>query len=315
MRYINKTKVEELRNKYEYIIGWGAGGEFRKHYVGRNFLDYIVDSGEKGKQRIGQYINGLKVSDINEIESLSKYSDSTLIVIYPNIEQEILKSIYTVFSDSVDTIVARLLDYGDEVRTYSANKEDILMLEAVEKIGIKNFSYLDIGVCHPVVRNNTYLFYELGNTNGILVEPNVSMCELARIYRPLNMLVNCGASSDEKTSELVYYYDENNPGLNTFSKEIAKKRNMLLNSVKIPVKDINEIIKENFETCPNILDIDTEGMDYEILEGIDFIKFPIDIICAETNGDIKFYDLLGKYGYIVYAETKENTIFIKEGIC
>lgn len=311
MRYTKKTKVEELRKKYEYIVGWGAGGEFRKYYEGRTFLDYMIDSGEKGRGRVGQYINGLKISGIDAIEHLAKESNSLLIVIYPNIEQEILNSIHTVFPESVDTIVARLLDYGDKTRTYSTNKEDNLMLEAIEKMGIKDFSYMDVGVCHPVVRNNTYLFYEMGNVNGVLVEPNVSMCNLASVYRPLNKLVNCGAAPDDKTDELLYYYDTNNPGLNTFSKDVAEKRNMLSNVLKITVKNINAIIRENFEAYPNILDIDTEGMDYEILEGIDFEEFPINIICAETNGDIRFYNLLHKYGYKVYAETKENTIFIK----
>lgn len=34
---------------------------------------------------------------------------------------------------------------------------------------------------------------------------------------------------------------------------------------KIPVKNINKVIEENFETYPDIVDIDTEGMDSQII--------------------------------------------------
>lgn len=221
MRYTEKTSVKYLREKYDCIIGWGAGGEFKKYYRGE-FLDYVVDSGEKGKIRLGKEINGLKVLGIDEIKNKINMKDTILIVIYPNIEQEILNSVYTVFSENIDTIIARLLDYGDKERTYSTNKEDNLMIQAIEKMQFKNFSYMDVGVCHPVVRNNTYLFYEMGYFNDVLVEPNVEMCSLASVYRPQNKVVNCGASceiDENKKQELMYYYDNNNPGLNTFSKE------------------------------------------------------------------------------------------------
>lgn len=316
MRYTEKTSVKYLREKYDCIIGWGAGGEFKKYYRGE-FLDYVVDSGEKGKIRLGKEINGLKVLGIDEIKNKINMKDTILIVIYPNIEQEILNSVYTVFSENIDTIIARLLDYGDKERTYSTNKEDNLMIQAIEKMQFKNFSYMDVGVCHPVVRNNTYLFYEMGYFNGVLVEPNVEMCSLASVYRPQNKVVNCGASceiDENKKQELMYYYDNNNLGLNTFSKEVAERRGMLSSAIKVQIKNINKIIAENFESYPNVLDIDTEGMDYEILETIDFKKYPINIICAETNGDARFSKLLSKYQYKVYAETKENTIFVKNDI-
>ena len=85
---------------------------------------------------------------------------------------------------------------------------------------------------------------------------------------------------------------------------------MLSSSLTIPVKNINDLIADNFKLYPDILDIDTEGMDYDILSAINFKEFPVRIICAETNGDRKFSDLLGAYGYKRYGETKENTIFI-----
>lgn len=314
MRYLKVTKAEVLREKYKYIIGWGAGGEYKKYCLNPTFLDYLVDTGKKGAGQIGAIVNGVKVSDTDEIKGLAQYWDNCLIVIYPNIEQEILSSVYQVFPNDVDTIVGRLVDFNNENRSYATSFEDCIMLGIMQKLNMDNFSYMDIGVCHPVVRNNTYLFYERGNKNGVLVEPNVEMCNLAKCYRPNDQLANCGASADHEDKELTYYFDNNNPGLNTFSREVAEQRGMSENTISIPVKNINKIIADNFTDYPNVLDIDTEGMDYEILCAIDFEKYPIDVICAETNGNESFVKLMDTKGYKQYARTKENTIFIKKNI-
>lgn len=62
------------------------------------------------------------------------------------------------------------------------------------------------------------------------------MCNLASIYRAQNKIANCGASTgqvDEGQTLTYYYY--NNPGLNTFSRDIAKQRNMLSKAVEEPI--------------------------------------------------------------------------------
>ena len=52
-------------------------------------------------------------------------------------------------------------------------------------------TYLDIGANHPVRLNNTYLFY-LRGYKGVLVEPNVSLCERLRAVRPRDTTLAAG---------------------------------------------------------------------------------------------------------------------------
>lgn len=306
MRYIQKQIYSRLRAQYATIIGWGAGVEFQKFYEHNIFhFDHVIDGAGRN---VGRMINGIMIQGI---EAVGRYQDkdSVLIVIYPNIESEIIQQIKTLLPRA-DTIVARLLTVEDKDTTYSTDREDLLMLDYM-KSRHSQFTYMDIGVCHPVVRNNTFLFYENGFTEGVLVEPNVHMCKLAEEYRPLNRVVNLGALPENGTGELTYYYDTDHPGLNTFSEAVAMSRGMTHNSTSILTKDINEIIAENFTDYPNVLDIDTEGMDYDLLSHLDLIKYPVDLICVEASSGGRTRALLTEKGYRLLALTTENEIYVR----
>lgn len=306
MRYLQKERFAELRKKYSVIIGWGAGGEFQKYYS-HNILTYehMIDGAGRN---VGKMINGITIQGI---EAIMKYGerDSVLVVIYPNIENEILRQITKILRKA-DTIVARLVDIDGIETSYSANREDSIMLDYIQS-RYTDFAYMDIGVCHPVIRNNTYLFYEKGYYNGVLVEPNKEMCDMAMQYRPLNKTINVGAAPVPTTDKLTYYYDLVHPGLNTFQKDIALSRGMQQNFRKVPMKDINSIIAENFEAYPNVLDIDTEGLDFELLKHLDLERYPIDLICAETSAGGKIQRLMLEKGYEILERTEENEIYVR----
>ena len=305
MNYLQKQKYADLRNRYAVIVGWGAGLEFQKYYDHAVLaFDHMIDGANRN---VGKRINGIKIQGIDAIGHL-KDKDSVLVVIYPNIENEILKQVSELLPQA-DTIVARLLDIEGRKSAYSADREDSVILDYLRS-RYTDFTYMDIGVCHPVVRNNTYLFYERGFTNGVLVEPNTEMCCLAKEYRPLNKIVNVGASPVFTKEKLTYYFDPLHPGLNTFLKEVAVSRGMDKNFRMIPMKDINTIIAENFETYPNVLDIDTEGLDLKLLSHLDFETYPIDVICVESYAGEGIRKLMLEKGYSLLATTQENEIYV-----
>lgn len=306
MKYIAKVDYRELRKRYSVIIGWGAGIEFQKYYDHR-FLNYdhMIDGAGRN---IGNTRNGILIQDIGVLAQY-RDSDSLLVVIYPNIENEILPQIGKLLPKA-DTIVARLISIKGKSASYSADEEDRFMLDYITS-KYDNFSYIDIGVCHPVVRNNTYLFYENGFTDGVLVEPNVEMCSLAAEYRPLNKIVNVGASPDLSAEELNYYYDPMHPGLNTFRKDVAMRRGIEQNCKKVPVENINSILADKFKTYPNVMDIDTEGLDYMLLLHLDFDKYPIDLICIESSAGDQIQKLMLEKNYRLLKKTGENEIYAR----
>src|SRR5919106_1421865 len=63
--------------------------------------------------------------------------------------------------------------------SYAQAGEDLVVNFIFESLKARTISYLDIGAYDPVYLSNTYYFYRRGH-RGVLVEPNVAMCEKLR---------------------------------------------------------------------------------------------------------------------------------------
>ena len=78
---------------------------------------------------------------------------------------------------------------------------------------------------------------------------------------------------------------------------------------------INEIVERNFQLYPNIVDIDAEGIDFELLRILDTQKYPVKIIMCETLGqEAQFNQLMQEKGYRRYANVGENTVYLRANI-
>lgn len=306
MKYTRITNIHELQSNYDLIVGWGTPViEYQNRYNPTHYkLDYLING--KG-QNIGEVFCGNQVYHMSILEQFQ--DKKVCIIIYQNKKPEIQKQIQSVLPNA-DTIVSRLIEVPSIDNYYSRSQEDKVMLDLIHKLKLDNPTYSDIGVCHPVVRNNTYLFYENGYFNGLLVEPNPEMTELIKEYRPNNTVLTCGATAGEDCN-LTYYYSHL-PGHNTFLEEVARERGLLHNKLTIPVRNINTILMEHFKTGLDILDIDTEGMDYELLEALDTKSLNVKIICVEVASP-KIKSCLEQKGFVHYFTTHENHIYVQKG--
>jgi len=207
--------------------------------------------------------------------------------------------------------------------SYSQSGEDLIVKFIFDAININLPTYIDIGAHHPFYINNTALFYSLGCT-GINVEPNPQFHQLLKDHRPKDINLNIGIT--EHTS-IADFYIINAPTLSTFSLDDADKYKsegnyFIEKTIKINTDKISNILnKYAGGKFPHFLNIDAEGIDDIIVKSIDFKNnFPI-VICIETisfsnNGHgIKNNTLINTIvdnGYIVYADTYINTIFVKK---
>lgn len=211
----------------------------------------------------------------------------------------------------------------NKYNTYSQAGEDrVLTFLFIDK-KISKLSYLDIGTNDPINANNTYLFYSRGY-RGVCVEADSSIIPLIKDKRAEDIIIHAGISVSDK--KMADFYKFEAKGLNTFDKEEALRResfgnNKIKEIVKVPLIGINQIIRENFKTYPDFISIDIEGLDYEVLKSLDFVKYPIPVICAETctysenhirKKDYSIIDFLKTKGYEVYADTYINTIFVNK---
>lgn len=208
-------------------------------------------------------------------------------------------------------------------KSYSQSGEDLIVKFIFDCLGITKPSYLDIGAHHPYFISNTALFYEKGS-RGINIEPDPVLFSEFLKERKSDVNLNIGISDID--GELDFFVISAST-LNTFSKEEAynyeKEGNFKIKSIKkIKVNTLVSILNQYSNGIfPQFLSIDAEGVDEIIIKAIDFEEnFPI-VICIETisfstsgNG-LKNDDLIQyieSKGYLLYADTNINSIFVKE---
>ena len=134
--------------------------------------------------------------------------------------------------------------------------------------------FVDLGCFHPTRDNNTFRFYKK-NWTGINVDLNPITIELFDFFRSKDININC-AISDKRTSKKMYFVDNLSP-LNTLDQNHLKflKKNFLFEKKdfkekKIKTENFNNILKKHNFYKVDFLNIDLEGLEYEVIKSINF---------------------------------------------
>lgn len=217
----------------------------------------------------------------------------------------------------------------DQGQTFSQSGEDAIVayiLQFLQK-PISEITYLDLGANHAKKLSNTYLFYYHG-ARGVLVEANPGLIpELERI-RPEDIVLNRAITFDSRT--YIDFYILNGDGLSTIDLESAEeacRRNPELSIIgKYAVKSIQigDILDKYFDKAPTVLSIDLEGIEEQILGQIDYENYAPWIIILENipytpllsagQREYKCVEFLKQHGYVEYAFTGINSIFIRQAV-
>ena len=217
--------------------------------------------------------------------------------------------------------------------SYSQFGEDLIVRYLFDMLGTKQPTYLDIGANHPRFISNTYYFYKRG-ARGVLVEPNPRLCKVLRSVRPRDVVLEVGIGLTAETQADFFVFGGFADGLSTFSRSEATHWETVglkghgtihvEHVIKVPLVPINHIIADNFEgRAPHFLSLDVEGLDLDVLKGLDFDRFAPDVVCVETleydqhqaslkKNDIIEFMLARKY--VAYADTRVNTIFCRAAL-
>jgi len=207
--------------------------------------------------------------------------------------------------------------------SYSQSGEDLIVDFIFTQIGIEKPTYIDIGAHHPYYLSNSAFFYEKG-CRGINIEPDPNLFKEFVKVRKDDINVNCGAGAEEGALELNIM---DVPTLNTFSKEeaerLVKENNFrILGKTEVKIETIQSILqKYSNGVFPDFMSLDVEGLDEVIIKSIDFKKTWPTVICLETisysatgegEKNTAIIDYLAQVGYMVYADTNINTIFVRK---
>jgi FkbM family methyltransferase len=211
------------------------------------------------------------------------------------------------------------------------NNKIISYSQAGEDYNIRNFFrekkngfYVDVGAFHPLNVSNTCYFYTFENWKGINIDPNPQSIEIFKKYRKRDINLNIGISSYNK--ELNYYILDYTSSMNTFNREGLEEAGLLdkIKEVKkISVMTLNEVLIKYLPKGQEIdfLNIDTEGMEIEVLESNDWQRFRPKLVVIESElQDLKdifetrITKLMQSYNYepqiVTYLDTKlRNVIY------
>lgn len=218
---------------------------------------------------------------------------------------------------SFSRCIAYLKTFRVSKTSYAKTGEDLIIASALQRLGIRNPAYIDIGTWHPIRSNNTYYFYKKGK-RGVLVEPNPDMAALIKRTRPRDVLLNVGVAPTEGAME---YYVLTGSQNNTFSKQhadtqVSGNAQKIKRTIRIPVVTLSSLLERY--PC-DLLSLDAEELDFDILKSVDFSIHHPTVVCVETlvfdgTKDRKvneISDLLIANGYELYGDTYVNSIYLR----
>jgi len=215
---------------------------------------------------------------------------------------------------------------GYALKSYSQEGEDMILRRLFEKQ--KTGFYVDVGAHHPKRFSNTFFFYKEG-WRGINIDAMPNSMSLFNKLRPRD--INIEIPISDKKQKLKYYMF-NEPALNSFSKELAEKRDgednyKIISEKEMETSTIEEIFGKHLPYGQEIdfLSIDVEGLDLQVLKSNNWKRFRPKVVLVEILGssiqDIansEEYKYLAEFGYKIFAKAINTVIFrrvdIKEAL-
>lgn len=203
--------------------------------------------------------------------------------------------------------------YGD--RSYSQHGEDLLIANIFKLIGRECPSFMDVGAHHPSHISNTCLLSQRGS-RGLNVDANQVLIDYFMEMRPQDTNVCIGVAPSPGIGVFLVYDDYS--GRNSFCQaEFDSDPNLKVNkTVDVELTSINALVSKHLNGFwPSFLNIDIEGLDYQVLESANFAwgNRP-DVICVEARKkeSWRFVSHMKSRGYFPIIRMGENLIFVAD---
>ncbi len=200
---------------------------------------------------------------------------------------------------------------------YSQAGETVAIRDLLQKRkGEKGF-FIEIGANDGVTVSATFGLM-MNGWSGLSVEANPSVFE--RLQKNLKKFPKvktvCVAVAPEKGTIKLYYGNNDSQGLlSTISTESSVwfEKHRSLDFIDVTAIPLTELLEEQeVPLCPDLLVIDTEGMDYEILLTLNFQKYRPKLIVTEDyqpKNAMKFR-MLEQAGYTFTRQVGCNTFWL-----
>ena len=174
---------------------------------------------------------------------------------------------------------------------YSQYKQDMWLNHNIFK-DKRNGVFVDVGAHNGITINNTYFFEKELDWTGICIEPIENIYQQLSENRKAESILGCAYNRDGIVSfNQLEGYTEMLSGIsNTYNEKHNNRINAEIQAyggtrknIEVKCFTLATLFSERNITHVDYLSIDTEGSEFEILEGINFDKVTIDIIDLELN--------------------------------
>ena len=176
---------------------------------------------------------------------------------------------------------------------------------------IKNGFYVEAGAYDGILQSNTKFLEDEYGWCGILIEPSPLIFEQLKINRPDNININkCLVSNKYNNTKISGAFDN---GPMSSVNNIRNIENAKIISVECDTLEniFNSLNIENID----FMSIDTEGYEFEVLEGLNINKYRPTYLLIEIyiNDKNKIFNFLEKNNYIFLENITNYNIYDNPG--
>jgi FkbM family methyltransferase len=180
-----------------------------------------------------------------------------------------------------------LHEYNKPRPHYSQFGQDALVGDILFRT--RNGIFVDVGARDGIVASNTYYLEREFGWTGVAIEPHPEFFQQLVAKRSCRC-VNVAAGRAPATLDYVKLLEgsiDHSALLSTF-RDQAGLRQMKHEIISVPVEPLSSIISDL--PVVHYLDIDVEGHELEVLQGIDFTRIQIRIIGVEVGANREAID-------------------------
>jgi FkbM family methyltransferase len=168
--------------------------------------------------------------------------------------------------------------------SYAQNNEDALLWRALRHV--QRGFFIDVGAGDPVAESVTKAF-SLAGWRGINIEP--SALSFARLVEDRPHDINLRMLATSRPGNDVYYSVDGGNGLSTTIAEYAenyRETRWSVDEVETPSDSLANLCATHVDGEIHFLKIDTEGNEFDVLDGADFGRFRPWIVVVEAIAPI-----------------------------
>jgi len=190
---------------------------------------------------------------------------------------------------------------GASLESFAQNQEDVLAWDYFDRK--RDGFFVEVGANHPTDLSQTW-FLEQRGWKGILVEPLPACCEKLRAVRQHSVICEAAAGAPEQVGEATL-----NVAQSDVWSHLGEENTDLpvASRIKVAVRTLDDILAEHHAPPPDLLSIDTEGMELQVLRGFDLQRHRPALVLLEDHMEtLDLYFYMRRAGYKLLKRTGPN---------